>query len=123
MKCIMCKKELTGLQRKFCSKKCKGKYHNSSSQAYHKQRDKGIKRKLEFVKLLGGKCSCGYQKNLSAFHFHHKDSSTKSFQVDLHALGNRSYQSCLQEVRKCELKCSNCHAETHHPNLDLGLLS
>lgn len=123
MLCIVCKTELIRKQTKFCSHKCKCQFHNSSTQTYKKQRDKGISRKLEFVNRLGRKCSiCGYNKNLAVFNFHHIDPSTKKFNLDIHALGNRSYESCIDEVNKCSLLCSNCHGEIHNKSLDLDLL-
>ena len=36
--------------------------------------------KKEAVKRKGGKCEiCGYNKNIAALHFHHKDPETKNF--------------------------------------------
>jgi hypothetical protein len=42
--------------------------------------------------------------------FHHRDPSTKSFQV---SSGNRSWARTLAEAEKCEMICANCHAEEH----------
>lgn len=46
----------------FCSPKCKNKYH----QSYDSQKNRGLARKIELVKIAGGRCSiCGYHKNLA----------------------------------------------------------
>lgn len=120
MICIICYKPLTNRQTKFCSRICKGKHHNSKHQTYDNQRSKAITRKLEFVKLLGGECvKCGYKKNLAALQFHHLDPSTKSFSLDLHFLGNRSYKACADEACKCSLLCAVCHTELHNPQFNI----
>lgn len=59
----------------------------------------------------GGSCVlCGYDRCLSALHFHHVDPATKSF-----SLGNlghtRSLERMREEASKCVLLCANCHAE------------
>lgn len=50
--------------------------------------------------------------NAAVFHFHHLDSSTKSF-----ALGNqltsRSWAQITAEAAKCEMICANCHELEH----------
>lgn len=65
--------------------------------------------------MLGGSCkNCGYSKCLAALHVHHKDPSTKKFSISgSYRLGKKRL---LEEVKKCELLCSNCHAEEHNPN-------
>lgn len=68
----------------------------------------------EFIQILGGKCSkCSYDKNYSALHFHHI--GIKEFPLDSRNIGNRSKESLLKELSKCELLCANCHAEEHNP--------
>ena len=66
--------------------------------------------------MMGGQCMrCGYARNLSALEFHHRDPSRKSFQLDARTLANRRWAQVETEAAKCDLLCSNCHAETHHP--------
>lgn len=114
MKCIKCDKTLTGLQKKYCSVACKGKAHQNNS--YQAQQNRGRKRKLELIKQMGGGCSsCGYNKNTAALDFHHVDESTKSFQLDLRSLSNRTMSKIKNEANKCILLCANCHREHHNP--------
>lgn len=69
--------------------------------------------------MFGGKCEvCGYNKNAAALHFHHKDPGAKSFKLDVRVLSNKRWELILQEVSKCVVLCSNCHAEKHNPELD-----
>jgi predicted Zn-ribbon and HTH transcriptional regulator len=50
---------------------------------YLKQKERALSRKLEIIRLKGGKCErCGYDKNIAALEFHHLDPSIKSFQLD-----------------------------------------
>lgn len=69
--------------------------------------------KLRAVEYLGGKCSiCGYNKCLAALHFHHIDPQTKKYSPS-HVIGRWSFERVKEELDKCILVCSNCHAEIH----------
>lgn len=116
MKCVNCDRELNGKQKLYCSRVCHNKMANVKLQSYTAQQERGLIRKKELVKLLGGSCKCGYNKNLAALEFHHIDPTTKSFNLDLRKLSNSSLEDCLKEVKKCKLLCANCHREEHHPN-------
>lgn len=65
------------------------------------------------VEYKGGCCSrCGYNKCLGALHFHHIDAKEKDFGVGYK--GNTfALERLKKEVDKCDLVCSNCHAEIH----------
>lgn len=68
-------------------------------------------RKLDLVKMFGGKCIiCGYNKYIGALHFHHKDAKTKSFGIS-EGYQHLSLSKLIEEAKKCILVCSNCHAE------------
>ena len=117
--CIICGDPLRGRQRKYCSITCK----NKALQSYPAQKRRGLTRKLQLVKTLGGRCSiCGYDQNISALTFHHTDPN-KEFKLDMRSLSNRTLKAVLTEVEKCILVCQNCHAELHNPHLDLATLS
>ncbi len=118
LSCTICQTILSGRKKLFCSKKCKGKSTNNKHQTYNRQKQKGLKRKLECIEIKGGKCSsCNYDKNLAALEFHHLNPSEKDGQMDLRALSNHSNEWILKELDKCIILCSNCHRETHHPTL------
>lgn len=40
----------------------------------------------------------------------------------MRSVANRSWSTVLVEALKCELLCSNCHAETHRPDLAVEAL-
>jgi len=104
--------------------KIKNPNRNShSANCYKKQKERAKKRKTEAVNLKGGKCSaCGYNKNYAALQFHHRNPENKVFNLDARNLSNTNWDSILKELDKCDLLCSNCHAETHFPDLNLSAL-
>lgn len=62
------------------------------------------------VDYKGGKCSiCGYNKSIRALIFHHLDPTKKDFNIG--DAGNRTWEKIKEEIEKCALVCSNCHAE------------
>jgi transposase len=72
--------------------------------------------KTTLVTEAGGACAmCGYSRCQAALHFHHIDPSSKEFNISLRGV-TLGIDRVRQEVRKCILLCSNCHAE-----VELGL--
>jgi formate-dependent nitrite reductase cytochrome c552 subunit len=70
-----------------------------------------IQAKQELVNELGGSCSrCGYNQCAWAMHFHHRDPSTKEGSVS-RMIANKQLTKAKKEIEKCDLLCSNCHAE------------
>ena len=121
--CIVCDVKLKGQQRKFCSRKCKDKNWHTIETSYERQRKRGIKRKLKLVELKNGCCEiCGYDKNLAVLTFHHTDPKIKSFNLDLNNISQKHWGKVLEESKKCQLLCHNCHHEIHHPSLSLKKL-
>ena len=87
---------------------------------YQQQKLRGLKRKYEAVQFRGGKCErCGYNENLAALDFHHRDPQTKNFQIDMRSFSNTNLDTLKEELDKCDLLCANCHREVHYPNLKL----
>jgi predicted nucleic acid-binding Zn ribbon protein len=114
VECSVCSKPIDGKRRKYCSTECR----LEATFGYPTQQKRAIARKLKLIEMGGGACAnCGYNKNITAFHFHHLEPSTKLFRLDAQAIGNRSWQAILDEFAKCILLCGNCHAELHNPEL------
>lgn len=113
--CKTCSTPLKGLQKKYCSRQCHNASGNAKHQNYHLQQLRAISRKTSLILSKGGKCEiCGYNRNIAALQFHHLDPSLKEHGLDSRKLSNMSMESILKEVEKCQLLCSNCHAEVHH---------
>lgn len=89
-------------------KKCR--IRKSSAKTNYPERRR---RKQILVKMLGGRCKkCGYNKSIKALSFHHIHPEDKEFDI---SNGNmlKDWKLVLEEVKKCELLCLNCHTELH----------
>lgn len=76
------------------------------------QRIRGYDRKREIISILGGKCiKCGYDKCIAALEFHHGNPKEKAFDLSTRTISKYSLKRILDEVKKCDLLCSNCHRE------------
>lgn len=69
------------------------------------------------IKVERGCVDCGYRGNPAALHFDHRDPMDKQFKIANNM--ERSLQSLLAEIAKCEVRCANCHSirsqrEGHH---------
>ena len=117
MSCSVCEAELTGRQKRFCSRRCKNAWTNNKHQNYVSQQQRGRERRLLLIQQKGGRCErCGYDRNRAALAFHHLDPAAKSFPVDLRSCSNTSWPALLDEAGKCLLLCLNCHSEIHNPD-------
>ncbi len=72
------------------------------------ERRRAVKRQL--VEDAGGCCRiCGFNEHQSPLQFHHRDPSTKAFQLSQRGI-TRGIARMRTEARKCVLLCANCHA-------------
>ena len=89
-----------------------------SRNTYLDQKKRRFDRKKKFVLLKGGCCAkCGYDKNLAALTFHHREPEKKSFGISSRELAMYKESRLLDEVDKCDLLCHNCHNELHNLHL------
>jgi protein-arginine kinase activator protein McsA len=73
--------------------------------------------KTEAIRLKGGKCAdCGWNGNIAAFQFHHRDPSEKRFTISSNP--KVSWEKYWEEIEKCDLLCANCHMIRHSDNAD-----
>lgn len=104
--CLWCNIELKGLKKSYCSKICASNF--SGSKIY-------ITKKVILVKLLGSKCQlCGYDKCIQSLVFHHKDPTTKKFNLSHGLQRSMPIEDLINEAKKCLLLCANCHFELHY---------
>jgi len=74
------------------------------------ERNTKTERKRKCVDYKGGKCTkCNYEKCLTALEFHHRDRTTKKFNIARSL--TTSWARVKKELDKCDLVCSNCHRE------------
>lgn len=80
-----------------------------------------LRLKKKAVDYLGGECErCGYDENLAALTFHHKNPNEKEFNIGI--VKHKSWDFIKPELDKCELLCSNCHLVEHSKYDDPKLL-
>lgn len=123
--CKTCGKELTGRQTMFCCTAYKQAFYKqvnngvSYNSAYSQKKDAhGFYLKYKLILARGGKCECcGYDKNIAALQFHHKNPEEKLFTLDARTIERKHDDEIIKEFNKCILLCSNCHMELHHPEL------
>ena len=71
-------------------------------------------KKQKLIDFLGGKCKiCGYMECLAALTFHHRDPSTKKISFNTTYI-DMKMEKLMEEAKKCDLLCANCHAEVHY---------
>ena len=138
--CVRCKKSRSLKQFKLKNNKphsycesCRLSYYTeynqkrlSTNEQKEKERERGrlryrrigkisrLERKKKLIATFGGKCKeCGYDKNAAALDFHHKDPATKVRSVSyLLAIQDPwGWEAAVDEAKKCDLLCSNCHRE------------
>jgi hypothetical protein len=79
--------------------------------------------KVRLVQLFGGRCvgpgfdgvgcSVTYNgRNASVFHFHHREQTEKCFALG-NQLTNRAWDAIVEESKKCDMLCANCHEMRH----------
>jgi len=77
------------------------------------------RKKLFAVEQFGGKCQiCGYDKCINALSFHHVDPLTKK-ESPSYIIMRKSWKFAFEELQKCILVCSNCHAEIHYADVNV----
>lgn len=76
---------------------------------------KGFERKNDLIIMSGGKCSkCGYSKCSQALEFHHRNPEEKEFCLTASRIKNMKWKKVIEEWKKCDLLCANCHREIEH---------
>lgn len=100
--CSSCSKEYS----KYHYKHNKSKYLESAKKCNTNKRQHNRKKMLEYLK---DKCcvDCG-NTDIRVFDFDHKDRSNKKYIIGF-ILNRYKWESVLQEIEKCEIRCANCH--------------
>lgn len=79
-------------------------------------RERDFKKRLNFKKKAleykENYCqSCGYNKDITALEFHHKNSTEK--EINPAKLYYKPWEYAKKELDKCIVLCANCHREEH----------
>lgn len=83
--------------------------HTTSPEAAARIEARRKANRLFFIEKLGGKCAdCGYCAHPSALQFDHVDPSQKLYEI-AKLIGRMDRDFIWAEVKKCVLRCANCH--------------
>lgn len=115
--CLDCSPFGSGNTSKY-GKSCPLKRRNLRTKNARKyQRKRRLERKRKLVILHGGECiRCGYDKCLASLEFHHRDPKEKLFSISEAGL-QKKWEEIVDEAKKCDLLCKNCHGEDHNQEL------
>jgi predicted Zn-dependent protease len=73
-------------------------------------RKRGAKWRLsQLIKLEQGCIDCGYNEHAVALQFDHV-SDDKKMNVSDMIRSDYAWSSIMEEIRKCEVRCANCHS-------------
>jgi len=67
------------------------------------------RKKIGLLKMKYGCIDCGYNAHPAALHFDHIDREKKDNNVGK-LVYNKSLKRIFREIRKCEIRCANCHS-------------
>ena len=96
---------------KQCSKKNKKEHYKNNKKRYIENGLKGKEWFMDYKKTLS--CErCGFS-HPAALDFHHKNPLTKAFKLSDVAFVKKNKNIIFEEIKKCEVLCSNCHRIEH----------
>jgi len=78
-------------------------------------RDKYMKIGYEYInrfKTINGCAKCS-ECHVACLEFHHRDSAEKDFEISWAIKNGYSLKRIKQEMKKCDVLCSNCHKKLH----------
>ena len=84
--------------------------YNSKEKLYEAQKRHRIRVRQKVLEFLSSKecVDCG-EKDPIVLDFDHSGSKEKFKDVSRMLSGHYSWESVLKEIRKCEIRCANCH--------------
>jgi len=83
---------------------------------YNSEKNKKRREKINRLKQRYGCIDCGYNKNPVALHFDHVDPTKKSYAIS--QITSSNLKTIFKEIRKCVIRCANCHAVKTHEEKD-----
>lgn len=101
---------------KECHRVMRNKYYKGKTDKEKLQilgRKKEIK---EWLNNLKSELTCNRcpENHISTLQFHHKDPGKKEISIANVVRNGWRKERILEEIRKCEVLCANCHAKEHY---------
>lgn len=113
MNCVICRKDLVGLQRKFCSRNCRRTdWKNRNPDKQRSYVNKSVTNRMtarrEMLRSLKDKpcADCGISYPYYVMEFDHVRGVKKHH---LSLVNSFTDEQFLAEIDKCEVVCANCH--------------
>ncbi len=81
-----------------------------------KKKRQEILKKRKFIhdyKITHPCVSCG-EKDCRCLSFHHRKSNQKRFMLHSSSARHYNMESIINEIKKCDVLCLNCHAKIHN---------
>lgn len=136
-KCSKCKqeKELSEFSKNkcrkdgyqsFCKECSKSNFHSYYDRctekfiAYKKKRKIKLKKIVYDIKSISKCYICG-ESHIATLDFHHRNKKEKEGNIIELIYRGVSEKKLLDEIKKCDIYCSNCHRKLHYENGTLGL--
>lgn len=101
-------------------KECRKEYHkehyNKNSEKYKQNAKQNRQQIVNFVnryKQITG-CKKCTEKRFWVLEFHHRDKDEKSDDINNIIKFSGSLRLVKEEIRKCDILCSNCHKDFHY---------
>ncbi len=60
---------------------------------------------------------CGWKEHTEILQFHHRDPKLKELKFARGSIANCSKKRILEEIKKCDLLCPNCHMWYHYQEI------
>ncbi len=91
------------------------KYYENNKQCF-RDRNKEVRKKCtKYIKEYKEKGKCKYcdESESICLDFNHRDPKEKKFTIANHSHGRIAFGTLLNEIKKCDLVCANCHRKLH----------
>ncbi len=105
---------------KDCQREHQREYRNKNRDKYRAQKNRRRKKMTQKIKEFLNKIKdvpcldCGNIFPPFVMDFHHRDPDIKKFTINKLSVGNKSIELLKEEIKKCDIICSNCHRIRHN---------
>ena len=99
-----------------CYKKIRKKNYDKNKQYYIEKNKKLTDRNIEWFNNYKKKLSCQEcgEDHPACLDFHHRNPSDKTYEVSTMIRNCSSIETIIEEIKKCDVLCSNCHRKLHY---------